>query len=182
MQATVTENSGGTGTQAQRTRGENAPLAGSHAAVRRGRSRARTALAGRAGAKPKPDWRELGAIFLGGAAGALSRLWLSRHFASSPSQWPWVTFSVNLSGSFALGYFVTRLQERLPPSTYRRPALGTGFCGAYTTFSTMQLELLRMIESKRYELALGYATASVTAGYFAVWLATATVRRTRVLL
>ena len=44
-----------------------------------------------------------------------------------------------------LGYLVTRLQERLPLSTYRRPLLGTGFCGAFATFSTMEVELLKMV-------------------------------------
>ena len=60
-----------------------------------------------------------------------------------PRVWPWVTFAVNVAGAFLLGYFATRLQERLPLSAYRRPLLGTGFCGALTTFSTMQLELLQ---------------------------------------
>jgi PII-like signaling protein len=40
---------------------------------------------------------------------------------------------VNIFGAFLLGYFITRLQERLPLSAYRRPLLGTGFCGAFTT-------------------------------------------------
>ena len=52
---------------------------------------------------------------------------------------------MNLAGTFLLGYSVTRLQERLPLSAYRRPFLGTGLCGAFTTFSTMQLEALTMI-------------------------------------
>ncbi len=51
-------------------------------------------------------------------------------------QWPWTTFTVNIVGAFMLGYFTTRLQERLPLSSYRRPFLGTGICGALTTFST----------------------------------------------
>ncbi len=127
------------------------------------------------------DRRELSAIFIGGAAGALLRVWLGEQFAGGAATWPWVTFSINVSGSFALGYFATRLRERLPQSTYRSPLLGTGFCGAYTTFSTMQVEILEMIEHGRYGLAIAYAAASLTAGYLAIWIATATVRRTRVL-
>lgn len=129
----------------------------------------------------KLDRRELGAIFAGGAIGALARVWLGQHFASSSSSWPWATFTINISGSFALAYFATRLQERLPQSTYRRPLLATGFCGAYTTFSTMQVELLEIIEAHRYALAGGYAAASLLAGFAAIWIATALVRRTRVI-
>lgn len=132
-----------------------------------------------ADARARLDARELGAIFTGGIAGGLLRVWLGRHFAAGPSQWPWATFGINISGAFALGYLATRLQERLPQSTYRRPLLGTGFCGAYTTFSTMQVEALSMIERGHWGLALGYALASVLAGYVAIWLATAMVRRTR---
>jgi fluoride exporter len=127
------------------------------------------------------DRRELAAIFLGGMVGGLLRVWLSATFTSGASSWPWTIFAINITGSFALAYFATRLQERLPQSTYRRPLLGTGFCGAYTTFSTMQLEILRMLDDDRFVLALGYAVASVTAGYMAIWVGTAMVRRTRVI-
>ncbi len=127
------------------------------------------------------DRRELAAIFLGGALGALLRVWLGVTLTSAATAWPWATFAINVSGSFALGYLATRLQERLPLSTYRRPLLATGFCGAYTTFSTMQVEILRMLDHDRYGLALGYATASIAAGYLAIWIATAAVRRTRMI-
>jgi fluoride exporter len=130
---------------------------------------------------PILDRRRLAAIFLGGAAGGLLRVWLGETFTSTATEWPWATFTINISGSFALGYLATRLQDRLPLSTYRRPLLGTGFCGAYTTFSTMQVEILTMVEHRRYTLAASYAAASVTAGYLAIWLATASVRRVRVL-
>jgi fluoride exporter len=130
---------------------------------------------------PNLDRRELAAIFLGGAVGALLRAWIGETFTDAVTEWPWATFSINVSGSFALGYLATRLQERLPQSTYRRPLLGTGFCGAYTTFSTMQVEILRMLEHGRYGLAAGYGLASVAAGYLAIWVATATARRTRVI-
>jgi CrcB protein len=131
---------------------------------------------------PRLDRRELAAIFLGGAVGALLRVWLGEEFTGAATGWPWVTFAINVSGSFALGYLATRLQERLPQSTYRRPLLGTGFCGAYTTFSTMQVEILKMLEHGSYGLAVAYATASIAAGYLAIWVAIATVRRVRVIV
>jgi CrcB protein len=127
----------------------------------------------------RTDPREVAAIFAGGALGALIRTGLVVEWP--PHGWPWVTFAVNLAGAFALGYFATRLQERLPLSAYKRPLLGTGFCGALTTFSTVQVELLGMLDERRYGLALAYLAASLLCGYLAVLLATGLVRRTRVI-
>lgn len=127
------------------------------------------------------DRRELAAIFIGGAVGAVARTAISRLFPSGDASWPWAVFAINIAGAFVLGYFVTRLQERLPLSTYRRPLIGTGFCGALTTFSTMQLELLDMVRAHHYGLAIGYAVVTITCGYLAVFLATALTRRVRVL-
>src|SRR4051812_32314288 len=110
------------------------------------------------------DARELGAIFAGGFLGALVRAEMVELLPPRPGRWPWATFAVNVAGAFLLGYVVTRLQERLPLSAYRRPFLGTGLCGALTTFSTMQLELLRMLDAGRGGLAVAYAAGSVAAG------------------
>ena len=129
---------------------------------------------------PRLDRREVAAIFVGGALGTLLRAALSEAFPHSGTEWPWPTFVVNVIAAFLLGYFVTRLQERLPLSSYRRPLLGTGLCGGLSTFSTMQVELLKMIDDGAYWLALGYAVASVAAGYIAIHVATAAVRRVRV--
>jgi len=127
-----------------------------------------------------PDRRQLAAVFAGGAIGTLCRGLLAEVYPAAPSSWPWVTFAVNLLGAFLLGYFATRLQERLPVSSYRRPLLGTGLCGGLTTFSTMQVELLTMIDARNYGLAVCYASASVVGGYAAIHVATAMVRRVRV--
>ncbi|HEY1594509.1 MAG TPA: fluoride efflux transporter CrcB [Thermoleophilaceae bacterium] len=129
---------------------------------------------------PSYDVRELTAIFAGGAVGGLARTALSDWLAPPAGHWPWVTFAVNIAGAFMLGWFATRLQERLPLSAYKRPLLGTGLCGALTTFSTMQVELLRMLDRGDVGLAFAYAAASVLAGFAAVWLATGLVRRARV--
>ena len=119
-------------------------------------------------------------IAAGGAAGAYARILVDRALGSPGSGWPWATFTVNVIGTFLLGYFITRLLERLPPSTYRRPFLATGLCGALTTFSTLQLELLNMLRAGNVPLAVGYAAGSLAAGFAALMLAVWLVRRARV--
>src|SRR5579871_4971405 len=127
------------------------------------------------------DIRELAAIFTGGAVGALVRVALGRLPVAGAPSWPWITLAINLAGAFALGYFATRLQERLPLSTYRRPFLGTGVCGALTTFSTLQVELVKMLDAHRYATAAGYAAVSLVGGFLAIHVASAMVRRVRAL-
>ncbi len=126
---------------------------------------------------PGLDGRELVAIFAGGALGTVVRGVLGTVVAPDPTTWPWPTFAVNIVGAFLLGYFTTRLLERLPLSSYRRPMLGTGLCGGLTTFSTMQVETAKMLDDHNYGLALGYTAASIAAGFAAVYVATALVRR-----
>lgn len=127
------------------------------------------------------DRRELTAIFAGGFIGAVARAELSDALPHAAGAWPWATFLVNLVGAALLGYFTTRLQERLPLSSYRRPFLGTGICGALTTFSTLQLELVTMLDEGRGGLAAAYASASIVGGFAAVALATGLTRRVRTL-
>ncbi|HVX32617.1 MAG TPA: fluoride efflux transporter CrcB [Solirubrobacterales bacterium] len=127
------------------------------------------------------DRRELGAIYAGGVIGALARVGLAEALPHGVGSWPWATFVVNLVGAALLGWFVTRLGERLPPSQYGRPFLGTGICGALTTFSTLQLELFEMLEAGCVGLAAGYAAATLAGGFACVHLGTAATRRARVL-
>lgn len=111
--------------------------------------------------------------------GALARAGLVELLGHPSARWPWATLAANLAGAFALGWLVTRLQERLPLSAYKRPFLGTGLCGALTTFSTVQVELLDMLDAGRAPLAAGYATASVAGGFAGVLLGTKLARRAR---
>ncbi|MBO0845818.1 MAG: fluoride efflux transporter CrcB [Nocardioides sp.] len=123
------------------------------------------------------DPRELGAIFVGGAVGSLARAYVGVHLATTPHHWPWGTFLVNIVSAFALGYFSTRLLERLPVSNYQRPFLGTGICGGLSTFSTVQIEVVRLFQGGDWVIAAGYAVSSIVAGYAVLHLATALVRR-----
>jgi CrcB protein len=125
------------------------------------------------------DRRQLAAIFVGGALGTCARAGLAQAFPHSPAAWPWPTFVVNVMACILLGYFVTRLTERLPLSAYRRPLWGTGVCGGLSTFSTMQVEIVHMLQAHAYPLAASYLVSSVLAGYLAIQLTTGLVRRVR---
>jgi CrcB protein len=129
------------------------------------------------GARPRHDPVELAAIFAGGFVGAIARTALVRGFPIASGQWPWVTMSVNLLGAALLGGFIAWLGSHPEPSDHRRAFLATGFCGALTTFSTLMIELLGMIEASRWGLLAGYALASVLGGLAAVWLGGALARR-----
>jgi CrcB protein len=128
--------------------------------------------------RSRPGAGELIAIAVGGAAGALARVGLSQALPTAVGDWPWTIFAINLLGAFLLGYIVTFLELRAPRSTLQRPLLTAGFCGTFTTFSTVQIELLAMIDRDRWGLALAYVPASVLGGYFAVLLASRLARRT----
>lgn len=122
------------------------------------------------------DRRELGAIFLGGALGALVRAGLTEALPDPGVGWPWATFVVNVMGAALLGYWFTVL----PHSQYRRPLLTTGFCGALTTFSTVQVELVEMIDAGRVPLAALYLAVSVAAGLAGAQAGTSFARRAEV--
>ena len=82
--------------------------------------------------------------------------------------WPWATLLANLAGAFLLGYVATLLRDRGPGAELRLRLLGTGFCGALTTFSTLQLELLTMLDDGAAGLAAAYVLVSVAAGLAAL--------------
>jgi CrcB protein len=115
-------------------------------------------------------------MFAGGFAGALCRVALADALVRDPSQWPWATFVANIAGTLVLGYVATLLRDRHP---LRLRLLGTGFCGALTTFSALQLELLEMLDGDHLGLAAAYALVSVAAGVAAVVAGSRVARRGR---
>jgi CrcB protein len=125
------------------------------------------------------DPRLLVAVFAGGVVGALVRAGLTQAFPASKGAFPWTVLAINVAGAMLLAYMSTRLQERLPPSTYRRPLVGTGFCGALTTFSTMQVQAVRLGHDGHALKGAVYLAVSLLAGLLAAVVTIAATRRAR---
>lgn len=125
------------------------------------------------------DVRDLAAIFAGGVLGTLARAGLAEAVPPTAGTWPWATFAVNLAGAFLLGMVAASQRALLPQVARRHTFAATGVCGALTTFSTFQLELLHMLDAGRVGLALGYGTTSLAAGFSMLLAGTILMRRVR---
>lgn len=87
-------------------------------------------------------------IFLGGGVGSVLRYAISVFVKSKSIEYPWVaTFSVNVIGSFILGYLLGYFLKINQEQTGFALALTAGFCGGFTTFSTFSLDVLHLIKS-----------------------------------
>ena len=107
-------------------------------------------------------------VLLGGAVGAPLR-YLTDLFVQSrhDSVFPWGTLTVNLAGSLLLGGLASAVVSGGAP-TWLLTLLGTGFCGALTTFSTFGFETVRLVEDGSWLEALLNVTVSVVLGLAAV--------------
>ena len=106
----------------------------------------------------------LAAVALGGFVGAPSRYLLDRAINRRvESDLPWGTFLINVTGSFLLGLLTgLSLGKHLPAMT--EALLGTGFCGAYTTFSTFTFETVHLLEVGQVLDAVLNVTVSTAVG------------------
>jgi CrcB protein len=108
-----------------------------------------------------------------GALGTLARYgvnqWVQAWFPRAATTFPWATLSVNVVGSFVLSVIVfLALEGRVSQDT--RIALGTGFCGAFTTYSTFALETDALIARGAWFEAGLYVLGNLVLGFAAVLL------------
>ena len=106
----------------------------------------------------------LGAIALGGFLGGEARYLLGLAFPTAHDGFPATTFAINVSGSFVLALLLVLILDVWPPTKYLRPLLCTGFCGAYTTFSTWMVDTDKLVSAGRYGLAAADVFGSLAAG------------------
>ena len=109
-------------------------------------------------------------IGIGGSLGACCRyllgVWIKKN---KSSYFPFSTWWINITGSFLLGllanYYVT---GQIHENTWY--LWGIGFCGAFTTFSTFSLEVVTLLEDKRYQTAFWYTGSSLIIGIISAFL------------
>jgi fluoride exporter len=101
-------------------------------------------------------------VFVGGCLGAVGRFTTDRFISARHDMvFPWGTFAVNIVGSATLGVLVGALGAG---STWPVLLVGTGFCGALTTFSTFSFETVRLLEEGSFVEAALNVVASVVVG------------------
>jgi CrcB protein len=107
-------------------------------------------------------------IGVGAAIGAPARYLTDRAIqARHDSVFPWGTLTVNMVGSFILGFLAASAVHFSPALT---ATAGIGFCGALTTYSTFSYETLRLLENGARFYAIANVAASLLGGFGAVGL------------
>ena len=117
------------------------------------------------------------AIAVAGAIGALARYGLEGLVSRRTSTaFPWGTFAVNVSGAFVLGLVFTLMTEQFTVAPWIRGAVTIGLLGAYTTFSTLSMQVYRSTATGHLPVALANAVGSLIVGTLAVYAGIALTR------
>jgi CrcB protein len=112
----------------------------------------------------RTDPERLVAVALGGMLGATARWAVATTWPVALDRFPTTTLAINLTGSFVLGLVVGRLLERRPPLLVAHSFVGTGVLGAFTTFSTMAVEVVVLVDAGQVWRAGSYLAVSLVAG------------------
>lgn len=114
---------------------------------------------------------QISAIMLGGSLGAIARFIVSTTINEKiAGNFPYGTLTVNVLGSFIMGFLAMWLVENFGLNPLARLAIFVGFLGAFTTFSTFSMETLNLIEEGLISRALLNMLVNVFLSVFAVWL------------
>lgn len=104
----------------------------------------------------------LAAVFLGGCVGGYARYAVTQAWTTPRYGFPWSIFAVNVAGAFVLAVVIVIANE-VRPVRYLRPLLGTGFCGALTTFSSVVVAAAQLVGHGHGDTAAGYLALTTVA-------------------
>lgn len=113
-------------------------------------------------------WKIL-SVATGGAAGAVARYLINISPLSAVfDKFPLPTFVINVAGSFLIGLLLILLIDKWDVGDNLRMAVIVGFLGAFTTFSTFEMEIYGLAKEREFSMALLYLFLSVAAGFIGV--------------
>jgi CrcB protein len=108
-------------------------------------------------------------VAVGGAFGAVARYLINiSPLARLFDKFPFPTFFINVTGSFLIGFLLILLTDKIEVSDNLRLAIIIGFLGAFTTFSTFEMEIYGLTEERQFATALLYLVLSVVVGFVGV--------------
>jgi CrcB protein len=109
------------------------------------------------------------AIGIGGALGAIARYLINiSPLANLFEKFPFPTFFINITGSFLIGFLLILFTDKFAINDNLRLAIIVGFLGAFTTFSTFELEIWELIKENHFPTAFLYLFLSVVVGFIGV--------------
>jgi fluoride exporter len=103
-------------------------------------------------------------VGIAGCFGAILRYLLGLALFEESAIFPFATLTCNLIGSFLLAWFTTAIFLKVSLPSHFKTALSTGFVGSFTTFSTLSVETVELIQNGNLFLAIIYITASMLGG------------------
>lgn len=108
-------------------------------------------------------------VAIGGSLGAVARYLINISPAAGLfEKFPFPTFLINISGSFLIGFLMILLADKIEVSENFRMAVIVGFLGAFTTFSTFEMEVFGLVRERHFTTALVYLLLSVIVGFIGV--------------
>lgn len=117
-------------------------------------------------------------VAIGGAAGAVSRYLINISPAAVLfEKFPFPTFLINVSGSFLIGFLMILLSDKVQVGENFRMAVIVGFTGAFTTFSTFEIEIFGLVRERHFTAAIVYLVLSVVVGFIGVIAGVETAKR-----
>ena len=115
--------------------------------------------------------KTLALVFLGGGLGSVVRYVFSLWFVLPFGKWfPMATFMANIVSCFILGMVLKKLAGQSIDAMTWHFLLVTGFCGGFSTFSTLSLEVLNLIKMNLPGQAMAYIVISVLSGLGFLWI------------
>jgi len=125
----------------------------------------------------QPNFMLMTLVGIGGLVGSIARYLVTVNFAKFSTGFPLGTLTVNIAGCFIIAIVATLAEKTTVISPETRLLLATGFCGGFTTFSSLMYEMAMLLRDEEWWYASIYVIASVLGGIIGLYLGMAAINK-----